>query len=121
MPPEWAPQDWLWIGFPHDAEEWPEVLERAQEQIAAFANAARQVFGPEADPADLYDFFKGIDLSLVYDQPAGRLDAEINLGRTAHPHGPEPIRGGGGKDRVRGGTWTLPPLRRSWTTATGSG
>lgn len=39
MPPEWAPQDWLWIGFPHDAEEWPETLPRAQEQIAAFASA----------------------------------------------------------------------------------
>lgn len=39
MPPEWHPQDWLWIGFPHDAEEWPGVLGRAQEQIAAFANA----------------------------------------------------------------------------------
>lgn len=39
MPPEWAPQDWLWIGFPHDGEEWPGYLARAQEQIAAFANA----------------------------------------------------------------------------------
>ena len=39
MPPEWAPQDWLWIGFPHDGEEWPGILERAQEQVAAFANA----------------------------------------------------------------------------------
>lgn len=42
MPPEWAPQDWLWIGFPHDTEEWPEVLARAQEQIAAFANAVAE-------------------------------------------------------------------------------
>jgi len=42
MPPEWAPQDYLWIGFPHDAEEWPEVLGRAQEQIAAFANAVAE-------------------------------------------------------------------------------
>ncbi len=42
MPPEWAPQDWLWIGFPHDAEEWPAVLPRAQEQIAAFANAVAE-------------------------------------------------------------------------------
>ena len=42
MPPEWAPQDWLWIGFPHDVEEWPEVLPRAQEQIAAFANAVAE-------------------------------------------------------------------------------
>ncbi|MEM7666817.1 MAG: agmatine deiminase family protein [Pseudomonadota bacterium] len=39
MPPEWAPQDWLWIGFPHLADEWPGFLEAAQEQIAAFANA----------------------------------------------------------------------------------
>lgn len=39
LPPEWAPQDWLWIGFPHDEAEWPGVLPRAQEQIAAFANA----------------------------------------------------------------------------------
>ncbi|GAA4048128.1 agmatine deiminase family protein [Parerythrobacter jejuensis] len=39
MPPEWAKQDWLWIGFPHDADEWPGVLHRAQEQIASFANA----------------------------------------------------------------------------------
>ncbi len=39
MPPEWAPQDWLWIGFPHLVEEWPGFLEATQEQIAAFANA----------------------------------------------------------------------------------
>ncbi|MFA7595058.1 MAG: agmatine deiminase family protein [Novosphingobium sp.] len=42
MPPEWAPQDWLWIGFPHDAEEWPGVLERAQRQIAGFASAVAE-------------------------------------------------------------------------------
>jgi agmatine deiminase len=39
MPPEWHPQEWLWIGFPHDPGEWSAVIERAQEQIAAFANA----------------------------------------------------------------------------------
>lgn len=39
LPPEWAPQQWLWIGFPHDAGEWPDILGRAQEQIAAFASA----------------------------------------------------------------------------------
>ena len=42
MPPEWAPQDWLWIGFPHDGDEWPGYLARAQEQIAAFANAVAE-------------------------------------------------------------------------------
>ncbi|MCK9541008.1 MAG: agmatine deiminase family protein [Novosphingobium sp.] len=42
MPPEWHPQDWLWIGFPHDREEWPGFLEAAQEQIAAFASAVAE-------------------------------------------------------------------------------
>lgn len=42
MPPEWAPQDWLWIGFPHDAQEWPGYLEAAQEQMAAFASAVAE-------------------------------------------------------------------------------
>ena len=39
MPPEWSPQQWLWMGFPHDPVEWPGFLPRAQEQIAAFASA----------------------------------------------------------------------------------
>jgi agmatine deiminase len=42
LPPEWHPQDWLWIGFPHDPVEWPGFLDRAQEQIAAFANAVAE-------------------------------------------------------------------------------
>jgi len=42
MPPEWYPQDWLWIGFPHDGEEWPGYLEAAQVQIAAFASAVAE-------------------------------------------------------------------------------
>ncbi len=42
MPPEWAPQDWLWIGFPHLAEEWPGWLEPAQEQMADFASAVAE-------------------------------------------------------------------------------
>ncbi|NCP14321.1 MAG: agmatine deiminase family protein [Sphingomonadales bacterium] len=42
MPPEWAPQDWLWVGFPHLAEEWPGWLEPAQEQMAAFASAVAE-------------------------------------------------------------------------------
>ena len=42
MPPEWSPQDWLWIGFPHLADEWPGILEAAQEQIAAFANTVAE-------------------------------------------------------------------------------
>lgn len=39
MPPEWHPQQWLWVGFPHDPVEWPGFLGAAQEQIARFASA----------------------------------------------------------------------------------
>ncbi len=42
MPPEWHRQDWIWIGFPHDGDEWPGVLAQAQEEIAAFANAVAE-------------------------------------------------------------------------------
>ncbi|MFM6931845.1 MAG: agmatine deiminase family protein [Novosphingobium sp.] len=42
MPPEWHPQQWLWVGFPHLVEEWPGYFERAQEQIAAFASAVAE-------------------------------------------------------------------------------
>jgi agmatine deiminase len=42
FPPEWHPQDWLWIGYPHDADEWPGFLEAAQAQIAAFASAVAE-------------------------------------------------------------------------------
>ena len=39
LPPEWFAQQWLWIGFPHDADEWPGHLAAAQREIAAFASA----------------------------------------------------------------------------------
>ncbi len=46
MPAEWAAQEWLWIGFPHDASLWLEDLVPAQEQIAAFANAVAETGQP---------------------------------------------------------------------------
>jgi agmatine deiminase len=42
FPPEWHPQDWLWIGFPHLAKEWPGFLQAAQAQVAAFASAVAE-------------------------------------------------------------------------------
>jgi len=42
MPAEWAEQEWIWIGFPHDAALWEADLVTAQEQIAAFANAVAE-------------------------------------------------------------------------------
>lgn len=42
LPAEWEPQDWLWIGFPHDPDEWGSALGQAQEEIAGFANAVAE-------------------------------------------------------------------------------
>ncbi|WP_033925261.1 agmatine deiminase family protein [Sphingomonas sp. 35-24ZXX] len=42
MPPEWSPQQWLWIGFPHLADEWQGFLAPAQSEIAAFARAVAE-------------------------------------------------------------------------------
>jgi agmatine deiminase len=39
MPAEWAPHETVWIGFPSSADAWGEPIPRAQQQIAAFANA----------------------------------------------------------------------------------
>ena len=39
MPAEWAPHESVWIGFPSFVKAWGEPLHRAQQQIAAFANA----------------------------------------------------------------------------------
>ena len=41
LPAEWESQDWLWIGFPHDPDEW-DVLAAAQEEVAGFANAVAE-------------------------------------------------------------------------------
>ncbi len=42
MPAEWAPQDWIWIGFPHRADLWEDSTLPAQQQVAAFANAVAE-------------------------------------------------------------------------------
>lgn len=42
LPPEWHAHDLLWIGFPHDADEWQGHIAAAQEEIAHFALTAMQ-------------------------------------------------------------------------------
>lgn len=39
QPAEWAPHDWVWIGFPSNPAEWPDAFGAARRQVAAFANA----------------------------------------------------------------------------------
>jgi agmatine deiminase len=39
MPPEWAPHERVWIGFPSFWGHWEEPFAKAQRQIAAFADA----------------------------------------------------------------------------------
>lgn len=42
MPAEWEPQDWIWIGFPHDPAEWGSSFADAQLQIAQFGSAVAE-------------------------------------------------------------------------------
>ncbi len=39
QPPEWAPHESVWIGFPSAADLWLDDLEGAQAEVAAFARA----------------------------------------------------------------------------------
>lgn len=42
VPPEWAPQTALWVGWPHLREEWGDAFDGARQEIAEFiAQAAR--------------------------------------------------------------------------------
>ncbi len=39
QPPEWAPHEWVWIGFPSHADLWEDDLEAGRDEVLAFAEA----------------------------------------------------------------------------------
>jgi agmatine deiminase len=41
QPPEWAPHDWVWIGFPSHPDLWEEDLSRARGEVIDFARAVQ--------------------------------------------------------------------------------
>ncbi|NQY97875.1 MAG: agmatine deiminase family protein [Henriciella sp.] len=43
VPPEWAPQSAVWVGWPHIRGEWGSAFEGARDEIAAFVRAVAQV------------------------------------------------------------------------------
>lgn len=43
IPPEWAPQATVWVGWPHARGEWGSAFDGAREEISAFVRALCQI------------------------------------------------------------------------------
>ena len=77
VPPEWAAQRELWVGWPHLPDEWGDAFAGAQAEIAAFIRAAamyvpvRVACGSAAAQASASEALKDIAGVLLVDVPAG--------------------------------------------------
>ncbi|HYF23608.1 MAG TPA: agmatine deiminase family protein [Caulobacteraceae bacterium] len=69
VPPEWAPHQAMWLGFPSHGELWEQDLEPAQDEVAALARA---LAGPGAER-----------VRLLVDGEQARAAAEARLGDVA--------------------------------------
>jgi hypothetical protein len=74
-----------------------------------FAGAWDKVFGDNADPQDLNDFFRAIGLRITFDPEASCAQVEASFQQPDEaPNQPSDLLGV--SERVRGGTWTLTPI-----------
>lgn len=77
QPPEWAPHEFVWIGFPSHAELWQDDLEPAREEVAAFAAAVHaggkgeEVRLVAADTEAAEAALKAAPFASVVEQPFG--------------------------------------------------
>ena len=95
QPPEWAPHEFVWIGFPSHADLWEDDLDRAREEVVAFARAVHADGAGEevrlvaADPASTRTAKEMSPFATVVQEPFG----DIWLRDT----GPIILKGGGGR------------------------
>ncbi len=99
QPAEWAPHEWVWIGFPSHGDLWEDDLEPAREEVAAFAEAVHaggtgeEVRLVAADPEAAAAARRMAPFATVVEQAFG----DIWLRDT----GPIILRGAGGRSAAR--------------------
>ena len=95
QPPEWAPHEFVWIGFPSHGDLWEDDLELARAEVAAFARAVHADGAGEevrlvaADPAAARVAAELAPFATIVQEPFG----DIWLRDTA----PIIVKGGGGR------------------------
>ena len=134
QPAEWAPHDWVWIGFPSHADLWLDDLAAAREEVAAFARAVwadgagEEVRLVAADPASARAAAALAPFAVVVQEPFGDIwlrDTGPILLRAGAERVARSFRfnGWGGKYELEGddtvglrlaSTAGLDPVRRDW-------